>query len=525
MSAFAVARKDFADAIQSWLLLGVSAVFVVFAAGAAYVYLALDAVGGNATSSLSVVAFLSGVSSFFVPVLGLIVGYGAIARECESGSIALLLSLPHTRRDVVFGKVLGRTGVVSVAAVCGFALAAGVILTLSGSLSFVAYVLFAAATVGLALAFVSLAVGFSAAARSSNLALAGAGHSRCCRSSRSSGTSSRCSSDTSSTGTLRSRWTSRRPPRGCTSSSGSTRRRRTRTSSAYWSPTSLARAAPPIRRSTSIPASGSWCWRRGSSPRWRSVIDASLRPTSDGTHTHDDRLASPDDRSRDPPPVRTMSLVTLLTDPDATLQNRAENPTLLKPLVIVFLAAIAAVLSPLLTYRAFVDAGAPPLASFTLGASVVFAFFDQFVAWIGLAIVFFVLSVAVGGEGSLGDTLKLNGYGFLPAVLAGVVGAIGQYLALQQVPVPDLPAKFNKDTAAQFVHALSQFQTAIQHQPAVRIATLVAILLTVWQAVIWFYATKHARDLSVRGALIGVGLPVALLVLANLWGLLNGWVF
>lgn len=141
-----------------------------------------------------------------------------------------------------------------------------------------------------------------------------------------------------------------------------------------------------------------------------------------------------------------------------------------------------------------------------------------------LAIVFYLFSLAVGGEGSLGDTFKLNGWGFVPAIVAGIVTAIGQFVALQSVGVPDLPENLNEETAQQFTQALAEFTSALQSQPAVRIATLLAVLLTIWQAVIWVYATRHARNLSVRRAAIAVGIPVGLLVLFNLYSLLNGWV-
>lgn len=178
MSTLTVARKDFQDGIRSWLLLGLTAVFVVFAAGAAYIYIAIGSIGGGgggAVSSLSIIDFLSGLTAFFIPLIGVLVGYKAIVAERESGSIALLLSLPHTRRDVVLGKVLGRTGVVFVSAVVGFLIAAGVVVVLAGSLSVVNYALFVLATLLLALAFVALAVSFSAATKSSTLSLAGAG--------------------------------------------------------------------------------------------------------------------------------------------------------------------------------------------------------------------------------------------------------------------------------------------------------------------------------------------------------------
>lgn len=219
-----------------------------------------------------------------------------------------------------------------------------------------------------------------------------------------------------------------------------------------------------------------------------------------------------------------MSITNIMTDPDEALRQRAENPGFLRPLGIVFLAAVAAVIAPLLTYRAFVAAGAPPLASFSLAGGVIFAFFGQFVAWVILAIVFYLLSIAVGGEGSLGDTFKLNGWGFIPAIIAGVISAIGQFIALQNVAVPDLPQNFNQQNATEFVEALTSFQTAIQSHPAVQIAAVIAIALLVWQGVIWMYATKHARDLSFRGAAITVWIPIGLYVLFRLYNLLNGWV-
>lgn len=220
----------------------------------------------------------------------------------------------------------------------------------------------------------------------------------------------------------------------------------------------------------------------------------------------------------------TMSITNVLTDPNESFRQRAENPGLLRPLGIVFLAAVAAVIGPLLTYQTFVAAGAPPLALLSQAAGIIFAFFGQFVGWVVLAIVFYLLSIAVGGNGSLGDTFELNGWGFVPAIIAGIISAIARFIALQSVAVPDLPQNFNQQTATEFVEALSSFQTAIASQPAVRIAAVVAIVLLVWQGVIWMYATKHARDLSLRGAAITVWIPVGLYVLFRLYNLLNGWI-
>jgi ABC-2 type transport system permease protein len=91
------------------------------------------------------------------------VGFGAITKERETGSLKLLLSLPHSRQDVVVGKVVGRMVVVGVPLVIAFFLTA-VFLVLS-SLNFKPdlYALFSLYTLGLALVFVAIAVSISGA--------------------------------------------------------------------------------------------------------------------------------------------------------------------------------------------------------------------------------------------------------------------------------------------------------------------------------------------------------------------------
>lgn len=218
----------------------------------------------------------------------------------------------------------------------------------------------------------------------------------------------------------------------------------------------------------------------------------------------------------------------VLTDPDVFFRERAENPGFLRPLGVVFLAAIAAVIGPLILYRSFLAAGASGIASIGFAGAVIGGFFGQFIMWVVLAIVFYLISIAVGGSGSFRDTLKLTGWGFVPSIIAGIVSAIGTYIALQSVAVPSLPNINFQNPNPQQIQALTEtlasFQVAVGNQPAVRIATLVAIALLIWQGVIWVYAMKYARALSLRGAVIAVWIPVGLYVLYQLANLLGGWV-
>lgn len=175
MSWAVVARKDFQDAGRSRLLWVVTALFVLLVGGLAFAYAEFFAgTGAPDDLSLGFVVFLQGTAGFFVSIAALLVGYKSIAGERESGTITFLLGLPHTRRDVVVGKLIGRTAVLAVALLAGFAVAAATLLAFGSSFSGVEFLLFTALTIFYALAFVAVAVGLSALTGSSSKAAAGA---------------------------------------------------------------------------------------------------------------------------------------------------------------------------------------------------------------------------------------------------------------------------------------------------------------------------------------------------------------
>lgn len=175
MSWEAVARKDFRDAVRSYWLWGLSAIFVVFFTVPAFFF--ADQLGGAARdqgaelSSDAFLPILAEVNAFFVPVIAIVIAYAAIAGERDSGTLKLLLSLPHSRLDVVAGKVVGRGAVVVLPVLLGFAVAAVVFLATPVTFGARSYVLFALLTALLALVFVAIAVGFSAAAETGRRAM------------------------------------------------------------------------------------------------------------------------------------------------------------------------------------------------------------------------------------------------------------------------------------------------------------------------------------------------------------------
>jgi ABC-2 type transport system permease protein len=174
MSWSVVARKEFRDAIRSRWLWALTVVFVLFSAGAAGIYVLLNSQGQTELTSLGLIFFLLSPAGILVPIIGLVVSYKAVAGERESGSLKLLLGLPHTRLDVVLGKVVGRTAVTAVAVVVGFAVTAVVAFVGFSEFSPGAYAGFVALTLLLALTYISIGVGISSLVSTTSRALASA---------------------------------------------------------------------------------------------------------------------------------------------------------------------------------------------------------------------------------------------------------------------------------------------------------------------------------------------------------------
>lgn len=173
MSWAIVARKDFRDAIRAKSLWALSAIFILLAAAVAYIYAEVLAPGGELTA-LGLIIFLQGPTALFVSITALLIGHKSISGERESGSAKILLGLPHTRRDVVAGKVVGRTAVLAVPLLAAFAVAAIVVMALYAEFSVGDYALFTLLTLVFACAFICIAVGISTLTGSSSRSAAAA---------------------------------------------------------------------------------------------------------------------------------------------------------------------------------------------------------------------------------------------------------------------------------------------------------------------------------------------------------------
>lgn len=174
MSTLAVAKKEFHDGIRSRVLAGLTVLFGVFMVGTAYYYTEIAPPEGIQGDADPQTIAIMNPTIILLPIIGMMLGYKSISGERESGSLKFLLGLPHTRRDVVCGKLLGRSGIITVSVLVGFAIGGLVLYAFSDAFQIVDFAVLTGVSILLGVVFVSIAIAFSSAVRSSTLATAGA---------------------------------------------------------------------------------------------------------------------------------------------------------------------------------------------------------------------------------------------------------------------------------------------------------------------------------------------------------------
>jgi Cu-processing system permease protein len=131
-------------------------------------------VGELGASRLSVaVVSLSSLTTFLIPLIALIIAHDAIAGEFDRGTMLLLLSYPVRRWQIIAGKFLGHVGILTIAIIIGYGLAAlamGLTAAPQESASRLAFLNLLGTSVMLAAAFLALGYCVSVVAQSQRAA-------------------------------------------------------------------------------------------------------------------------------------------------------------------------------------------------------------------------------------------------------------------------------------------------------------------------------------------------------------------
>lgn len=161
MSWRLVAREQVASAIRARELHSYVGFFALLFGVMAYLYTRQ----AEANEPEALIGGLSVVTTVIVPATALMLAYDAIVKPRSDGQLSLLLGLPHDRRDVVVGTLVGQSLVFLSTLVGGVAAAAAIVVLFRASLAVVALGAFLLATGALAVAYVAMAIAISATVR------------------------------------------------------------------------------------------------------------------------------------------------------------------------------------------------------------------------------------------------------------------------------------------------------------------------------------------------------------------------
>ena len=199
----------------------------------------------------------------------------------------------------------------------------------------------------------------------------------------------------------------------------------------------------------------------------------------------------------------------LLTNPDrffAELSQRDVN--LRAPFVIVLVSAIIGAIYAMMMFRVMMSSLPEEIAVIfnafaTIGA--IFNLITPFISWLLYAAVFYAVSMLFKGEGSFNRVFEFVGYGFVPMILASVMGLVATMIMTPAIG-------FQLDNPELMHQAMMQHLS--RYGPVMTVSAIIQLLFVLWSVIIWIFGVKHARNIGTGHAIITVlAVPAAFFLL------------
>ncbi len=119
---FIIMGKEWRDGMRNRWVLATTALLAALALTLAF--LGSAPTGAVKTGALAVtIVSLSSLTIFLIPLIALLLSYDAIVGEIDRGTMALLLSYPVARWQVLFGKFFGHLAILAFATLIGYGFA------------------------------------------------------------------------------------------------------------------------------------------------------------------------------------------------------------------------------------------------------------------------------------------------------------------------------------------------------------------------------------------------------------------
>jgi len=198
-------------------------------------------------------------------------------------------------------------------------------------------------------------------------------------------------------------------------------------------------------------------------------------------------------------------MLEVLTNPDSFFKNKmGEDISFKTPIVIILIIGIIGAINAIsMTQKiiAQLPSDAAQFASIGAIAGAIGAIVGVFFMWVIYAVVFYAISLAFKGEGELKRVIEFVGYGFIPSIASGIIGLIMMTIALPTI-------EFSLENP-------ELMEQSMLSNPMIQASAIVGIIFTIWSANIWIFGLMHSRNLSIKNAVLTVGIPIGLYIIST----------
>ena len=199
-------------------------------------------------------------------------------------------------------------------------------------------------------------------------------------------------------------------------------------------------------------------------------------------------------------------MLQVLTDPNGFFKKKiTEEPEWKNPLIIMTLVAIVGAITTYTTLMGtlqslmgldFLEGSGKIVVIIVM---VIFSILAVIFSWLIYTAIFYVISVIFGGEGDFKRLMEFVSYGFIPSIVSSIISAYYTNKLFSNIDFANVDPLLIEDM--------------ILSDPTMKIASALGIIFTLWSANIWIFGLRYARNLSLRNAVITVGIPIGLSVL------------
>ncbi|MEA1908045.1 MAG: Yip1 family protein [Euryarchaeota archaeon] len=199
----------------------------------------------------------------------------------------------------------------------------------------------------------------------------------------------------------------------------------------------------------------------------------------------------------------------ILTNPDQFFSELSQRDVNLKtPFAIVMVSAIIGAIYAMMMFRVVISSLPEEIAvifSAFATISTISNLITPFISWVLGAAIFYAVSMLFKGDGSFVRVFEFVGYGFIPTIIATVVGLVTTMTMMPAIGFPlDNPELMHQ----------TMMQHIVRYGPVITISVIIQFLLVLWSVVIRIFAVKHARNIGTGHAIITVlAVPAAFFLL------------